>query len=161
MEQFVKTYAWLLSLVPLAGIMIGIWQILRTRRKARWGKVKTSCSFTPNTAHNGLCVAQAGPASLLVEAVNHGPEEVTVLALKGRYSDGSVSDITLHTVQKLRQGDRLARAIMPIDQPGGQYDGFYNEAGGELVDMWFEDTFGRKHKLKRARKYLRAMGKLP
>jgi hypothetical protein len=114
MEQFVKTYAWLLSLVPLAGIMIGIWQILRTRRKARWGKVKTSCSFTPNTAHNGLCVAQAGPASLLVEAVNHGPEEVTVLALKGRYSDGSVSDITLHTVQKLRQSDRLARAIMPI-----------------------------------------------
>jgi hypothetical protein len=94
----------------------------------------------------------------LVEAVNHGAGEVTILALKGRYRDGSVSDITLRTTdQKLRQGDRLARAIMPIDQPGGQYDGFFNEAGIELVDMWFEDTFGRKHKLSRAKKYLRTM----
>ena len=46
---------------------------------------------------------------------------------------------------------------MPIDQPGQQYDGFYNEAGIELVDMWFEDSFGRKHKLKRVRKYLHTM----
>ena len=110
----------------------------------------------------GVRFAQAGPASLLVEAVNRGPKEVTILTLKGRYRDGSLSDINLQTTeQKLRQGDRLARAIMPIDKPGGQYDGFYNEAGIELEDLWFEDTFGRKHKLKHARKYLRAMGKLP
>jgi hypothetical protein len=89
-------------------------------------------------------------------------EEVTIIALKGRYRDGSVSDIALRTTaKKLRQGDRLTRAIMPVDQPGGQYDGFYNKAGVELVDIWFEDTFGRKHKLNRARKCIRAMGKLP
>ena len=35
-----------------------------------------------------------------------------------------------------------------MDKQGGQFDGFYNEAGNELVDVWFEDTFGRKHKLK-------------
>jgi hypothetical protein len=94
----------------------------------------------------------------LVEAVNYGAGDVTIFALKGRYRDGSVSDIALRTTdRKLRQGDRLARAIMPIDQLGEQYDGFYNEAGTELVDMWFEDTFGRKHKVKRVRKYLRTM----
>jgi hypothetical protein len=97
-----------------------------------------------------------------LEAVNHGPEEVTIIALKGRYRDGSVNDIALRTTaEKLRQGDRLTRVIMPIDQPGGQNDGFYNEAGTELVDIWFEDTFGRRHKLRHARKYLRTMGKLP
>jgi hypothetical protein len=94
----------------------------------------------------------------LVEAVNHGPGEVTIIALKGRYKDGSIVDITLlTTVQKLRQGDRFARAIMPIDQLGGQYDGFYNEAGIELVDLWFEDTSGRKHLLKCVKKHLRTM----
>ncbi len=138
--------------------MLGVWQILRTRRRARWGKVKTRCLFTPNTGRNGDRIVQTGPASLLVEAVNLGAREVTILALKGLYRDGSIGDIPLRsTVQKLSQGDRLARAIMPLDQPGEQYDGFYNEAGIELVDMWFEDTFGRKHKLKRVRKYLRTM----
>ena len=142
-------------------IVLEIWQIHRTRRKAQWGKVKTLCSFSSNTEQNGIRVVQAGPPSLLIEAVNHGPGEITILALKGRYRDGSVSAITLGTTaHKLRQGDRLARAIIPIDQPRGQYDGFYNEDGIELVDIWFEDTFGRKHKLKRARKYLRVMGKL-
>lgn len=142
-------------------IVLEIWQIFRTRRKAQWGKVKTLCSFTSNTEQNGVRVVQTGPPSLLIEAVNHGPGEVTIIALQGRYIDGSVRAISLGTTaHKLRQGDRLARAIMPIDQPGGQYDGFYNEDGIELVDIWFEDTFGRKHKLKRARKYLHAMGKL-
>jgi hypothetical protein len=95
----------------------------------------------------------------LVEAVNYGPGEVTILALKGQYTDGSVSNISLRTTDpKLsRQGDRLARIIMPMNQSNGQYDGFYNEAGIELVDMWFEDTFGRKHKLKRVRKHLRTL----
>jgi hypothetical protein len=94
----------------------------------------------------------------LVEAVNHGPGEVTILALKGSYKDGSVHDITLQNSDKnLGQGDRLARAIMPIDQLGGQFEGFYNKDGIELVDIWFEDTFGRKYILKHAKKYLRAM----
>lgn len=142
-------------------IVLEIWQIFRTRRKAQWGKVKTFCLFTSNTEQNGVRVVQTGPPSLLLEAVNYGPGEVTILALKGRYRDGSVSAISLGTPGLiLRQGDRLARTIMPIDQPSGQYDGFYNEDGIELVDIWFEDTFGRKHKLKRVRKYLRAMGEL-
>jgi hypothetical protein len=94
----------------------------------------------------------------LVEVVNHGPGEVTILALKGSYRDGSVHDITLRTSdQKLGQGDRLARAIMPIDQLGEQFDGFCNEDGIELVDIWFEDTFGRRHILNHAKKYLRTM----
>jgi hypothetical protein len=97
----------------------------------------------------------------LVEVVNHGPGEVTILALKGRYKDGSVHDITLRTTsKKLAQGDRLARVIMPIDQLSGQYDGFFNKDGTELVDIWFEDTFGRRHILKRAKKYLRSMEKM-
>lgn len=138
--------------------MLVILQIFRTRRKARWGKVKTSCVFTPNTGRNSDRIVQTGPASLLVEVVNHGPGEVTILALKGSYKDGSVHDITLQTSdKKLGQGDRLARAIMPIDQLGEQFDGFYNEDGIELVDIWFEDTFGRRHILKHAKKYLRTM----
>ena len=138
--------------------MLVIWQIFRTRRRARWGKVKTSCIFTPNTRRNGDRIVQTGPASLLVEVVNHGPGEVTILVLKGSYKDGSVHNITLRTSEKkLGQGDRLARAIMPIDQLGEQFDGFYNEDGIELVDIWFEDTFGRRHILKRAKKYLQTM----
>ncbi len=93
-----------------------------------------------------------------MEIINHGPGEVTILALKGRYRDGSVHDITLRTSdKKLGQGERLARSLMPIDQLGGQFDGFYNEDRIELVDIWFEDTFGRRHILKRAKKYLRTM----
>ena len=142
----------------MAGLVLVIWQIYRTRRKARWGKVKTSCVFTPNTWRNGDRIVQTGPASLLVEVVNHGPGEFTILALRGNYKDGSVYDITLQTPEeRLGQGDRLARAIMPIDQLGGQFDGFYNEKGIELVDIWFEDTFGRKHRLKHVKKHLRAM----
>jgi len=138
-----------------------IWQIFRTRWRANWGKVKTLCSFTPNTGRNGNRLIQTGPASLLVEVVNQGPGDVTILSLKGRYRDRSINDITLRTTdKKLGQGDRLARAIMPIDQSGGQYDGFYNEDGIELVDIWFEDTFGRQHTLKHVKKYLRAMRKM-
>lgn len=138
--------------------MLVIWQIFRTRRSAKWGKIKTSCIFTPNTGRNGDRIVQTGPASLLVEVVNHGPGEVTILALKGSYKDGSVHDITLRTSdKKLGQGGRLARTIMPMDQLGGQFDGFYNEDGSQLVDIWFEDTFGRRHILKRAKKYLRTM----
>jgi hypothetical protein len=135
-----------------------IWQIFRTRRRARWGKVKTYCIFTPNTGLHGDRIVQTGPASLLVEAVNHGPGEVTILALKGSYKDGSVHDITLRTSdKKLGQGGRLARAIMTMSPLGEQFDGFYNEDGNELVDIWFEDTFGRRHILKRAKRYLRKM----
>ncbi|MHA1861002.1 MAG: hypothetical protein ACTSVM_01725 [Candidatus Ranarchaeia archaeon] len=94
----------------------------------------------------------------MVEVVNHGPGEITILALKGSYKDGSVHDITLRTSdKKLGQGGRIARAIMPMDQLGEQFDGFYNEDGIELLDVWFEDTFGRRHILKRAKKYLRTM----
>ena len=161
MGQFVKTYAWLLSLVPVGMLVLAVFQFLRTRRKAGWGKVKTSCLFTPNTRHDGGRIVQTGPASLVVEAVNHGAGEVTIRTLKGRYRDGDVRDITLPIEdKKLKQGDRLARAIMPFDVLGEQYDGFYSEAGIELVDMWFEDTFGRKHKLKGVKKYLRAMREL-
>ncbi len=97
----------------------------------------------------------------MVEAVNHGPGEVTILSLKGSYKDGSVHDITLqNSDKKLGQGDRMARAIMPIDQSGEQYDGIYNKDGIELVDIRFEDTFGRKHKLKHAKKHLRIMRKM-
>ena len=93
-----------------------------------------------------------------MEVVNHGPGEVKILVLKGKYKDGSVHDITLQTSdKKLGQGDRLARVIMPIDQLGEQFDGFYNEDGIELVDIWFEDTFGRRHTLKHAKKHLRTM----
>jgi hypothetical protein len=142
----------------LAGLALAIWQIIRSRRKARWGKVKTSCVFTSNRERNGDHIVQTGPASLLVEAVNHGPGEITILSLKGSYKDGSVHDIILqNSGKKLGQGDRLARVIMPIDQFGGQFEGFYNKDGIELVDIWFEDTFGRKHRLKHAKKYLRAM----
>ena len=82
-------------------------------------------------------------------------------SLKGKYGDGSVHDIKLrNTDKKLGQGDRLARIIMAIAQLGEQYDGFFNEDGTELVDMWFEDTFGRRHRLKRAKKYLRTMQKM-
>ena len=103
-------------------------------------------------------IVHTGPASLRVEAVNHGPEEVTIRALRGRYKDGKLCEIDLRTTdRKLMQGDRIARAIMPIDPIGGLYDGLYNEEGSELIDMWFEDTFGRKHKLKHVRKYLRAI----
>jgi len=157
MEQCITTYARrLLSLVPLAGLLIGgIWKIYRTRREAQWGKLKTFCVLTPNSIRNGARIEQTGPASLLVEAVNHGTGEVTIFALKGRYKDGSVSDITLQTTdKKLRQGDRLARAIMPMDQSNEQYAGFCNEAGSELFDMWFEDTFGRKHPIKNVKKHL-------
>ena len=120
--------------------------------------MKTSCLFTPNTRREGAVIVHTGPASLLVEAVNHGPGEVTIRALKGRYKDGKLCDIDLRTTErKLMQGDRIARAIMPLDRTGGLYDGLYNEKGFELVDIWFEDTFGRKHKLKRVRKYLRAI----
>ncbi len=157
-EQYIKTYAWLLSLIPLAMLALGIWQIIRTRRKSRWGKVKTSCVFTANMERNSDHIVQTGPESLLVEAVNHGPGEVTILSLKGRYKDGSIHDITLqNSERKLRQGDRIARAIMPIEQLGGQFDGFFNQDGMELVDIWFEDTFGRKHKLKHAKRFLQAM----
>jgi hypothetical protein len=157
MAQFIGSSPWLLSLVPLAGLVLTVWQILRTRRSARWGKVNTLCQLTTNTKRNGDLIVQAGPASLLVEVVNYGPGEVTIHALKGRYRDGSIGEISLRaTDQKLRQqGDRLARSIIPIDR--GQYDGFYNEAGIELVDIWFEDTFGRKHKLKHVRKHLRTL----
>jgi hypothetical protein len=155
MGQLVKTHAWLIGLVPLAAF---VWQIIRSRRRVGWGKVKTRCDFTPNTEQNGERIVQTGPASLLVEAINHGAGAVTISALKGRYRDGSISDIPLRSMnQKLGQGDRLPRAIMPMDKQGGQFDGFYNEAGNELVDVWFEDTFGRKHKPKRVRKYLRTM----
>ena len=84
-----------------------------------------------------------------------------IRALKAQYNDGSISDISLRaTDKKLKQGERLARAIMPMDLAGGLYDGFYNQAGNELVDMWFEDTFGRKHKPKRVKKHLSALRNL-
>jgi hypothetical protein len=145
-----------LSLVPVAVLGLGVLQLLRTRRRRGWGKVKTACLFTPNIRREGTVIVHTGPASLLVEAVNHGPGEVTIRALRGRYKDGKLCDIDLRTTdRKLKQGDRIARAIMPLDQTGGLYDGLYNEEGSELVDMWFEDTFGRAHKLKRVQKYLR------
>lgn len=155
-----ETHAWLLSLVPLAGLGVAVWKLLCTRRKAGWGKVKTSCVFTPNTRQEGDHYVQSGPVSLVVEAVNHGPGEVTIRTLKGQYEDGSVHDITLRGDVKLKQGNRLAKAIMPLDVRSGIYDGFYNDVGAELVDLWFEDTFGRKHKLKDARKHLTEMREL-
>ncbi len=161
MAQFVNTHAWLLSLVPVAMLALAVLQFLRSRRRAGWGKIKTSCQITLNTSYDGDHVVQSGPPSVSVEAVNHGAGEVTIRALKGRYRDGSVCDISLRTADKrLKQGDRLTKAIMPMDVKGELYDGFYNKAGVELVDMWFEDTFGRKHKLKRVKKHLRALREL-
>jgi hypothetical protein len=157
MRQIIETQAWLLGLVPLASFALAVWQFLRTRRRARWGKIKTSCLFTPNTRQDGDHIVQRGPVSLVVEAINQGPGEVTIRALKGQYKDGSIQDIALRVDTKLKQGDLLAKAIMPLDAPGGIYDGFYNDAGVELVDLWFEDTFGRKHKLKNVRKHLTEM----
>lgn len=85
MEQIVEKYSWFLKLLPLIAVIIGIWQLYRTRRKAGWGKIQTICTFMPNTKIEGNQIQQTGPVSLLVEAVNHGPEEVTIAALKGRY----------------------------------------------------------------------------
>ena len=123
----------MMGLVALAGL---VWQIFRSRRRAGWGKVKTECHFTPNTEHKGERIVQTGPASLSVAVVNHGAGAITIRASEGCYRDGSISDIPLRSIdQKLSQGDRLARVIMPMDKQGGQFDGFYNEAGNELVDV--------------------------
>lgn len=113
------------------------------------GKGQNIKCFYSKHRRIGDRIVKTGPASLLVAAVNHSPGEVTILSLKGRYKDESVHNITLqNSVKKLGQGDRLARAIIPMDQLGGQFDGFYNKDGIELVDIWFEDTFGLKYLLK-------------
>lgn len=161
MEQLVTDYEWLLKLAPIVIIALGILQIYRTRRKAKWGKVKTSCKYASNTKREGGRIVQTGPASLVAEVTNYGPGEVTILALKGKYKDGSTNNITLRKSNKcLGIGDRLERTIMPMDEIGGIYDGFYSENGSELVNLWFEDTYGRIHKLSGVRKYLRKIGKL-
>jgi len=160
MEQLVTDYDWLLKLAPIVIIVLGIWQIYRTRRKAKWGKVKTLCKYASNTKQEGDRTVQTGPASLLAEVTNYGPGEVTILALRGRYRDGSKNNIPLRRSNKeLGVGDRLKRTIMPIDEIGGMYDGFYSKNGSELVNLWFEDTYGRRHRLSGIRKYLRKMRK--
>ena len=158
MEQLVTDYEWLLKLTPIVIIVLGIWTIYRTRRKAKWGKVKTLCKYDSNTKREDDRLVQTGPASLLTEVTNYGPGEVTILALRGKYRDGSKNNIALRKSNiRLGVGDRLDRAIMPFDKIGGMYDGFYSENGSELVNLWFEDTYGRKHRLNGARKYLRKM----
>ncbi len=136
MEQLVTDHDWLLKLAPIVIIVLVIWQIYRTRRKARWGKVKTLCKSTSNTKQEGGRIVQTGPPCLLVEVTNRGPGEVTILALRGRYRDGSKSNVALHkSNKKLGVGDRLERTIMPIAEIGGMYDGFYSENGSELVTL--------------------------
>lgn len=157
MLSLIKEYAWLITLILMC-LSFAI-AFYKARRKSQWGKIETSCLYEPNIKRESGRIIQTGPASLLVEAVNHGPGEVEILALKGQYRDESVKDIMLQNPnKKLKQGDRLGRTIMPeLDE---DHDGFYNEDGKELIDIWFEDTYRRKHKIKDVKKHLRAMRKM-
>jgi len=160
MELFIKILDWLLKYSSLLAIALSIWAIYRTRRTARWGKVKTSCRYESNLSKEVSRLVQSGPAALLVEITNIGPEEINILSLKGKYRDGSKNCIPLRDLKtKLGVSERLKRSILPIDEAGGAYDGFQNENEAELVDLWFEDTYGRKHKLRGVKKYLRKMRK--
>ncbi len=160
MELMIKILDFLLKYSSLLAIALSIWALYRTRRKARWGIVKTSCAYESNLSKESRGTVQTGPASLLVEISNLGPEEINILSLRGKYRDGSKNSISLRDLNtKLGVSERLERAIMPFDEVGGAYDGFRNENGAELVNLWFEDTYGRKHKLRSVKKYLRKMRK--
>lgn len=160
MHQFVTNYEWLLKLAPIVIIALIIWPIYHTRRKAKWGKVKTSCDYALNTKREGNRFSQTAPAFIVAEASNFGPGEVTISALKGKYRDGSISNIAIREINmSLGIGHQLERIIMPIEENGGKFDGFYNENGSVLVNVWFEDTYGRVHKLNNAKKYLQEIYK--
>lgn len=160
MQQFIENYEWLIKFVPVVAITLGVWQIYCTRRKAKWGKITTSCRYSLNIKYEGDRVAQTAPAYIEVEASNLGPGEVTISALIGKYKDGSTSSIPLGGFKgSLGMGDSLKRTIMPLEENGKKFDGFYNENNSELVDLWFEDTYGRKHKLKNVKNYLKEICK--
>jgi len=93
-----------------------------------------------------------GSPYLKVKAVNHGRRPVILTMLGSDFSDGSSSTMVLKN-HALRLGENEA-----YEEDLRVADGCtMTEEGEEAIDLWFEDTLGRRHKVENAKENLRKL----
>jgi hypothetical protein len=93
-------------------------------------------------------------ARMVVRAVNRGRRPIILTMLGGYYEDGSWQGTHLgeHPVGlRLAENERFEETI------GSEHHILYNIHESRITDLWFEDTLGRRYKVKGAKKHLKLL----
>jgi hypothetical protein len=132
-----------ISVVALAisatSLSLSVYMALRDR-----GRLRTKSIFY--AAHDGR------PASMEVEAVNVGRRPVILRLVGGYYEDGGWNSQYIgdrKTGVRLEENERFSENIDDL-----RYMVIDHETGVAVTDLWFEDTLGRRYRVKGAKKHL-------
>ncbi len=91
------------------------------------------------------------PAYITVSAVNHGRRPIILTWLGGYYKDGNWEATQLGND---RMGLRLGENERFEETIRSDHHILYNQTESRITDLWFEDTLGRRYKVKNAKKHL-------
>ena len=92
------------------------------------------------------------PAYITVSAVNHGRRPIILTWLGGYYKDGNWEATGLG---KNKIGLRLGENERFEETIDSAHNILYNQTESRITDLWFEDTLGRRYKVKNAKKDLK------
>jgi len=90
-----------------------------------------------------------------VEAINMGRRPVILTRLGGYYADGHWSGIYIGKHNKGYQLGENEKFSEDITEMHPMF--FDHERGVAIIDLWFEDTLGRRYRVKNARKHIRQL----
>lgn|SRR5690349_12700693 len=125
--------------ISVTSLSLSAYVALRDR-----GRLRTKSTFYAANEHR--------PALIRVEAVNVGRRPVLLRLFGGYYKNGSWSGTY---IGNSTTGHRLAEnEIFSEDIDDVHHMLFDHESGTNIVDLWFEDTLGRRYRVKGAKKHL-------
>src|SRR6266436_203467 len=114
------------------------------------GRIRARSIFFP--AHKDEDSGKERPASMQVEAINLGRRTVILTLLSGEYEDGHTGGTYIGDYKK---GIRLSENETFTEDVDQMHNLVFDHRNGvALVDLWFEDTPGRRYPVKGAKRDL-------
>lgn len=136
-SEIISAFAFAISVTSLG---LSAYVALRDR-----GRVRAKSTFYAAT--------EGRPASMRVEAVNIGRRPVILTLFGGYYENGCWSAVHIGDYKRgvrLEENERFRENI-----DGLHHMLFYPETGAAVTDLWFEDTLGRRYRVRGAKKNLK------
>jgi len=104
--------------------------------------LKASSKYNPEWEHSS--------AHITVSAVNHGRRPIILTLFGGTYEDGNWEGTSL---EKDRAGLRLDENERFQETIRSGHDMLHSTlTGSRITDLWFQDTLGRRYKVKNSKK---------
>jgi hypothetical protein len=132
-----------ISIGPICSVLTLLYTHHRDKRR-----MKTSSRYFPEYKDEW----SYSPETFYVKIVNAGKQPIILDCLRVKYDDGSIGGTGVGGSKglELKENEYYVEDLEIVDRPLYKHE---DDAGA--VNMWFEDTVGRKYKIKGVKKNLK------